>query len=174
MSKILLKNGLFSAFNAVPKRGWTIGAKAEVEALGAEIKVGSVFEGKVVAIKEFGAFVELVPGTDGMCHISELAHGFVKAVTDQVKMGDVIFEQVFQADYKLEEYDACYIFPKRLNRDVIEKIATSYGLKKKERTMLDMDFLSALIFKCDFVIINYTDTSAYISVNQSGANMEFF
>jgi polyribonucleotide nucleotidyltransferase len=73
-------------------------AKAEVEALGAEIKVGSVFEGKVVAIKEFGAFVELVPGTDGMCHISELAHGYVKAVTDQVKMGDVIKVKVINVD----------------------------------------------------------------------------
>jgi polyribonucleotide nucleotidyltransferase len=73
-------------------------ARAEVEALGAEIKVGSVFEGKVVAIKEFGAFVELVPGTDGMCHISELAHGYVKAVTDQVKMGDVIKVKVINVD----------------------------------------------------------------------------
>ncbi len=73
-------------------------AQAEVEALGAEIKVGTVYEGKVVAIKEFGAFVELVPGTDGMCHISELAHGFVKAVSDQVKMGDVIRVKVLNVD----------------------------------------------------------------------------
>ncbi len=73
-------------------------AKAEVEALGAEIRVGSVFEGRVVAVKEFGAFVELVPGTDGMCHISELADGFVKSVTDQVKVGDVIRVKVINVD----------------------------------------------------------------------------
>ena len=73
-------------------------AKAEVEALGAEIRVGSVFEGRVVAVKEFGAFVELVPGTDGMCHISELADGFVKNVTDQVKVGDTIKVKVINVD----------------------------------------------------------------------------
>jgi polyribonucleotide nucleotidyltransferase len=73
-------------------------AKAEVEALGAEIKVGSIYEGRIVSIKEFGAFVELAPGTDGMCHISELAHGFVKAVTDVVKVGDSIKVKVINVD----------------------------------------------------------------------------
>ncbi len=73
-------------------------AKLEVEALGAEIKVGSVFEGKVVAIKEFGAFIELVPGTDGMCHISELAHGFVKNVLEHVKVGDSVKVKVINVD----------------------------------------------------------------------------
>ncbi len=73
-------------------------AKAEVEALGAEIKVGAVYEGKVVATKDFGAFVELVPGTDGMCHISELAEGFVKSVSDVVKVGDVVKVKVIDVD----------------------------------------------------------------------------
>jgi len=73
-------------------------AKAEVEALGAEIKVGSVFEGRVVSVKDFGAFVELVPGTDGMCHISELATGYVKTVTEIVKVGDVIRVKVINVD----------------------------------------------------------------------------
>jgi polyribonucleotide nucleotidyltransferase len=73
-------------------------ARAEVEALGAEIKVGSIYEGRIVSIKEFGAFVELAPGTDGMCHISELAHGFVKTVTDIVKVGDAIKVKVINVD----------------------------------------------------------------------------
>ncbi len=73
-------------------------AKAEVEALGAEIKVGAVYEGKVVSTKDFGAFVELVPGTDGMCHISELAEGYVKSVTDVVKVGDVVKVKVIDVD----------------------------------------------------------------------------
>jgi polyribonucleotide nucleotidyltransferase len=73
-------------------------AKAEVEALGAEIKVGAIYEGKVVATKDFGAFVELVPGTDGMCHISELADGYVKSVTDVVKIGDVVKVKVIDVD----------------------------------------------------------------------------
>ncbi len=73
-------------------------AKAEVEALAAEIKVGAVYEGKVVATKDFGAFVELVPGTDGMCHISELAEGYVKSVADVVKVGDMVKVKVIDVD----------------------------------------------------------------------------
>ncbi len=73
-------------------------AKAEVEALGAEIKLGAIFEGRVVSVKDFGAFVELVPGTDGMCHVSELAQGYVKNVGDVVKVGDVIRVKVINID----------------------------------------------------------------------------
>jgi polyribonucleotide nucleotidyltransferase len=73
-------------------------AKAEVEALGAEIKVGTVYEGKVVSTKDFGAFIELVPGTDGMCHISELDNGFVKSVSDVVSVGDTIKVKVINVD----------------------------------------------------------------------------
>ncbi len=74
------------------------GARAEVTALAAEIKVGTVFSGKVVSIKDFGAFIELAPGTDGMCHISELAAGFVKQVTDVVGVGDTIRVKVISVD----------------------------------------------------------------------------
>jgi polyribonucleotide nucleotidyltransferase len=73
-------------------------AKAEVEAIAAEIKVGNVYEGKVVSTKDFGAFVEIAPGTDGMVHISELAMGYVKAVSDVVKIGDVIKVKVINVD----------------------------------------------------------------------------
>ncbi|MEN0020404.1 MAG: polyribonucleotide nucleotidyltransferase [Planctomycetota bacterium] len=73
-------------------------ARAEVEAICEEIKVGTVFTGKVVSTKDFGAFVELAPGTDGMCHISELADGFVKNVTDVVKVGDEIKVKVILVD----------------------------------------------------------------------------
>ena len=73
-------------------------ARAEVEALGAEIKAGTVYEGKVVSIKDFGAFIELAPGTDGMCHISELAYGYVKSVTDVVKIGDAVRVKVINVD----------------------------------------------------------------------------
>ena len=73
-------------------------AKAAVEALGAEIKVGAVYTGKVVAIKEFGCFVELAAGTDGMCHVSELAHGYVKKVDEVVKVGDVVTVKVINID----------------------------------------------------------------------------
>jgi polyribonucleotide nucleotidyltransferase len=73
-------------------------AKSEIEALTEEIKVGTVYTGKVVSTKDFGAFVELAPGTDGMCHISELSDGYVKSVSDVVKIGDVIKVKVILVD----------------------------------------------------------------------------
>lgn len=74
------------------------GARAEIEALCEEIKVGTVYTGKVVSTKDFGAFIELAPGTDGMCHISELAEGYVKSVSDVVKVGDVVKVKVILVD----------------------------------------------------------------------------
>jgi polyribonucleotide nucleotidyltransferase len=73
-------------------------ARSEIEALCEEIKVGTIYTGKVVSTKDFGAFVELAPGTDGMCHISELAEGYVKNVSDVVKVGDVIKVKVILVD----------------------------------------------------------------------------
>ncbi len=73
-------------------------AKGEIEALCAEIKVGAIYTGKVVSTKDFGAFIELAPGTDGMCHISELADGYVKNVTDVVKIGDMVKVKVILVD----------------------------------------------------------------------------
>jgi polyribonucleotide nucleotidyltransferase len=73
-------------------------ARGEIEALCAEIKVGTIYTGKVVSVKDFGAFVELAPGTDGMCHISELADGYVKSVGDVVKIGDIVKVKVLLID----------------------------------------------------------------------------
>jgi len=73
-------------------------AKGEVEALGAEIKVGTIYEGEVVSIKDFGAFIEIAPGTDGMCHISELTDGYVKSVSDEIKIGERIKVKVINVD----------------------------------------------------------------------------
>ena len=73
-------------------------AKAAVEAIAAEIKVGSVFERKVVSTRDFGAFIEIAPGTDGMCHISELADGFVEKVENICKVGDKIKVKVINVD----------------------------------------------------------------------------
>ena len=49
-------------------------------------------------LKDFGAFIEIAPGTDGMCHISELAEGYVKKVTDVVKIGDIVKVKVINVD----------------------------------------------------------------------------
>ncbi len=65
-------------------------AVAMVEALTREIKVGEVFLGKVVRIMPFGAFVNLIPGKDGMVHVSELDEQRVENVEDVVQLGDEI------------------------------------------------------------------------------------
>ncbi len=83
---------------AAPNGDAIEGARSEIEALCEEIKVGTVYTGKVVSTKDFGAFVELAPGTDGMCHISELAEGYVKSVHDVVKIGDMIKVKVILVD----------------------------------------------------------------------------
>jgi len=64
-----------------------------------EIKVGEVFKGKVNRIMDFGAFVELVPGHDGLVHISELAWHRVGRVEDVVKIGDEIEVKVVEIDH---------------------------------------------------------------------------
>jgi polyribonucleotide nucleotidyltransferase len=63
-------------------------ALARIEAMTEEIKVGRIYTGTVNSIKDFGAFIEIAPGKDGLCHISELSDGFVKSVTDVCKVGD--------------------------------------------------------------------------------------
>ncbi|RMH11530.1 MAG: polyribonucleotide nucleotidyltransferase [Planctomycetota bacterium] len=83
---------------ASPNAEGVAACQAEVEALCEEVRVGTVYEGKVVSTKDFGAFIELIPGTDGMCHISELADGYVEKVTDVVKVGDSIRVKVIHID----------------------------------------------------------------------------
>ncbi|HED54450.1 MAG TPA: polyribonucleotide nucleotidyltransferase [Phycisphaerales bacterium] len=73
-------------------------AMAEIEAVCESIKIGAIYDGKVVSVKDFGAFIELAPGTDGMCHISQLSDGYVENVADVVKLGDVIRVKVISID----------------------------------------------------------------------------
>lgn len=63
-----------------------------------EPKVGDVFEGKVVRLMEFGAFVEISPGKDGLVHISQLAKDRVNKVTDVVKLGDMLKVKLMEID----------------------------------------------------------------------------
>src|SRR4051812_19168157 len=73
-------------------------AKRRVEALCAEIKVGAIYEGKVISIKEFGAFIEIAPGRDGLCHVSELDTGFVTHPSEVVQVGDKVQVKVIAID----------------------------------------------------------------------------
>jgi polyribonucleotide nucleotidyltransferase len=75
-------------------------AQAEIEAITAEIKPGTIYRGKVVSIKDFGCFVEVFPGQDGLCHISELANFRVKRTEDIVKIGDEVWVKCLEIDDK--------------------------------------------------------------------------
>jgi polyribonucleotide nucleotidyltransferase len=61
-----------------------------IRGLTEEPEVGTIYEGKVVSIKDFGAFVNIMPGIDGMVHISELSDARVEKVTDVLTEGQII------------------------------------------------------------------------------------
>ncbi len=71
---------------------------AKVKEITAEVEIGAVYKGTVKTIKDFGAFVEILPGTDGLVHISELDTKRVAKVSDVVKEGDVIEVTVLDVD----------------------------------------------------------------------------
>jgi polyribonucleotide nucleotidyltransferase len=73
-------------------------AKLRVEAITQEVQVGRVYEGKVSSVKDFGAFIEILPGRDGLCHISELSDGYVGRVEDVCKPGDIVRVKVISID----------------------------------------------------------------------------
>jgi len=70
----------------------------KVKAITAEAEVGGIYKGTVKTIKDFGAFVEILPGTDGLVHISELAHERVGKVSDVVSEGDIMEVKVLDVD----------------------------------------------------------------------------
>jgi polyribonucleotide nucleotidyltransferase len=73
-------------------------AMNQVEALTASVEVGRVYEGRVTSVKDFGAFIEILPGKDGLCHISELSDEYVSSVGDVCKVGDVLQVKVIAID----------------------------------------------------------------------------
>jgi polyribonucleotide nucleotidyltransferase len=75
-------------------------AKEIIIGMTKEIEVGETYHGRVVSIKDFGAFVEVLPGKDGLVHISELADFRVKSVEDVVKVGDMVWVKCIGIDDK--------------------------------------------------------------------------
>ncbi|HKR80222.1 MAG TPA: polyribonucleotide nucleotidyltransferase [Nitrospira sp.] len=73
-------------------------AKEMVNRIVEEVEVGKTYLGTVRKIMDFGAFVEVLPGTDGLVHISQLAHHRVKSVSDEVSEGDQILVKVLEVD----------------------------------------------------------------------------
>jgi len=83
---------------ASTNKEWAEAALAQVEALTATVQVGKIYTGRVSSIKDFGAFVEILPGRDGLCHISELSSGFVNSVQDVCRVGDEMKVLVIDVD----------------------------------------------------------------------------
>jgi polyribonucleotide nucleotidyltransferase len=75
-------------------------AQRRIAQITASVEVGQIYEGPVVKILDFGAVVSLLPGKDGLVHISQIAHERVKAVGDFVKEGDVVKVKVVEIDDK--------------------------------------------------------------------------
>ena len=77
---------------------WGETAMAQIEALTASVQVGRIYDGRVSSVKDFGAFVEILPGRDGLCHISELSDDFVNSVSDICNVGDELKVKVIAID----------------------------------------------------------------------------
>ena len=75
-------------------------AKKRIEQITAEVEVGKVYEGPITKILDFGALVNLMPGKDGLLHISQIAHQRVEKVTDFLKEGQVVRVKVLETDEK--------------------------------------------------------------------------
>ena len=73
-------------------------AREMVERVAEDVKIGKIYTGRVTSIKDFGAFIEVVPGQDGLCHISELAAEYVRSVNEVCKIGDTLKVKVISID----------------------------------------------------------------------------
>jgi polyribonucleotide nucleotidyltransferase len=73
-------------------------ARRRIEQLTSDVESGQVYEGKVVRLMDFGAFVAIMPGRDGMVHISQICEERVQAVSDKLKVGDVVKVRVMEVD----------------------------------------------------------------------------
>jgi len=73
-------------------------ARRRIEAITAEVEVGKIYEGKVVRLMDFGAFVTVLPGKDGLVHISQISNEHVEKVSDKLAEGDIVRVRVLEID----------------------------------------------------------------------------
>jgi polyribonucleotide nucleotidyltransferase len=73
-------------------------AQRRIELITADVEVGRIYEGKVARLMDFGAFVTILPGKDGLVHISQISDERVERVSDKLKEGDVIRVKVLEVD----------------------------------------------------------------------------
>ncbi len=83
---------------ASPNAEYAQTAMDQVEAITASVQIDKIYDGRVTSVKDFGAFVEILPGRDGLCHISELSDGYVSSVGDICKVGDSMKVYVIAVD----------------------------------------------------------------------------
>ena len=73
-------------------------AKQRIEDITADVEVGKIYNGRVVKLMEFGAFVNILPGRDGLLHISQISNERVEKVSDEVSEGDMVDVKVLEVD----------------------------------------------------------------------------
>jgi polyribonucleotide nucleotidyltransferase len=100
-------------------------ALARVEACTATVQIGKIYEGTVTSIRDFGAFVEILPGRDGLCHISELSSGYVTSVDAICQVGDPM--QVIVID--IDDHDRVKLSRRRALEElgIDDEFATEEG-----------------------------------------------
>src|SRR3954464_5103997 len=104
-------------------------ARDAIVGMTAEAEIGKVYRGRVVTIKEFGAFVEFLPGRDGLVHISELANFRVKQTEDIVKIGDEIWVKCLGVDEKGRVRLSRKAAMEERDKDVADKEKADYEAK---------------------------------------------
>ncbi|MCK5717263.1 MAG: polyribonucleotide nucleotidyltransferase [Thiomargarita sp.] len=73
-------------------------ARRQIEAITADVEVGTIYEGKVVKLMDFGAFVTIMPGKDGLVHISQISNERVEKVSDKLKEGETVKVKLLEID----------------------------------------------------------------------------
>ena len=83
---------------ASPDRGAANAARRAIERITADVESGQTYEGKVVRLMDFGAFVNILPGKDGLVHISQISEERVEKVSDKLSEGDIVKVKVLKVD----------------------------------------------------------------------------
>jgi len=99
---------------------WANAALEKVDAVTASVQIGKIYNGRVTSVKDFGAFVEILPGRDGLCHISELSDEYVNSVSDVCSIGDVM--QVIVLD--VDDHDRVKLSRKKAMENTKEEAST--------------------------------------------------
>ena len=89
-------NGMVKIFSVVKEAGDK--ARERVEQITADIEVGTIYEGRVARLMDFGAFVNILPGKDGLVHISQICEERVEKVSDKLTEGEMIRVKVLEID----------------------------------------------------------------------------